>query len=192
MMLMLNFRAQIVRIVYGGGGFTWEATETTFETFTILALSIPFQGLIPLLSRALFARHDTKTPMVVGIISMLINIVLALVLSHYWGVLGVAAAFSITMAITCIIYGVIIFRTINHGSVTKTIMYGLQVSIWSLGMLGIAYIFKHLIGNIIRPDTTLALIIQVIGASMPALAIYIFITWKLGLTRVLSNQKKSK
>jgi putative peptidoglycan lipid II flippase len=192
MMLMLNFRAQIVRIVYGGGGFGWEETKITFQTFTILALSIPFQGLIPLLSRALFARHDTKTPMIVGIISMLINIVLAIVLSHYWGVLGVAAAFSITMVITCLIYIFIIFRAINHGSVTKTIIYGLQVSIWSLGMLGIAYIFKQLIGDIIGTNTTLALIIQVIGASAPALAIYILITWKLGLTKVLSNQNKSK
>jgi putative peptidoglycan lipid II flippase len=192
MMLMLNFRSQIVRIVYGGGGFSWEATRITFQTFTILALSIPFQGLIPLLSRALFARHDTKTPMIVGIIGMLINIVLALVLSHYWGVLGVAAAFSITMAVTCIIYGVIIFRAINHGSVIKTIIYGLQVSMWSLGMLGIAYIFKQLIGSFIGTNTLISLVIQVLGASAPALAIYIFITWKLGLTKVLSNQKKTK
>lgn len=192
MMLMLNFRSQIVRIVYGGGGFSWEATRITFQTFTILALSIPFQGLIPLLSRALFARHDTKTPMIVGIIGMLINIVLALVLSHYWGVLGVAAAFSITMAITCIIYGVIIFRAINHGSVIKTMIYGLQVSMWSIGMLGIAYIFKQLIGSFIGTNTLISLVIQVLGASAPALAIYIFITWKLGLTKVLSNQKKTK
>jgi len=192
MMLMLNFRSQIVRIVYGGGGFSWEATKITFQTFTILALSIPFQGLIPLFSRALFARHDTKTPMIVGIIGMLINIVLALVLSHYWGVLGVAAAFSITMAITCIIYGVIIFRAINHGSVVKTILYSLQVCLWSLGMLGIAYIFKQLIGSFIGTNTLISLIIQVLGASSPALAIYIFITWKLGLTKVLSNQKKTK
>ncbi|MEX0598219.1 MAG: murein biosynthesis integral membrane protein MurJ [Candidatus Paceibacterota bacterium] len=187
MMLMLNFRSQIVRIVYGGGGFTWEATKTTFQTFTILALSIPFQGLIPLFSRTLFARHNTKTPMIVGIISMLINIVLALVLSHYWGVLGVAAAFSITMAIDCIIYGIIIFRTINHGSVIKTIVYSLQISLWSLGMLGIAYIFKQIIGSILGTDTFLDLVIQVLGASIPALAIYIFITWKLGLTQVLSK-----
>ena len=192
MMLMLNFRSQIVRIVYGGGGFSWEATRITFQTFTILALSIPFQGLIPLLSRALFARHDTKTPMIVGIIGMLINIVLALVLSNYWGVLGVAAAFSITMAITCIIYGVIIFRAINHGSVIKTMIYGLQVSMWSIGMLGIAYIFKQLIGSFIGTNTLISLVIQVLGASAPALAIYIFITWKLGLTKVLSNQKKTK
>jgi Na+-driven multidrug efflux pump len=67
---------------------------------------------------------------------MIINIVLAVFLSHYWGVLGVAAAFSITMAITCLISGVIIFRAINHGSVIRTIIYGLQVSMWSFGMLG--------------------------------------------------------
>jgi putative peptidoglycan lipid II flippase len=192
MMLMLNFRSQIVRIVYGGGGFSWEATRITFQTFTILALSIPFQGLIPLFSRALFARHDTKTPMIVGIIGMLINIVLALVLSNYWGVLGVAAAFSITMAVTCIIYGVIIFRAINHGSVIKTMIYGLQVSLWSLGMLGIAYIFKQLIGSFVGTNTLISLVIQVLGASTPALAIYIFITWKLGLTKVLSNNNKTK
>jgi len=192
MMLMLNFRSQIVRIVYGGGGFNWEATRITFNTFTILALSIPFQGLIPLLSRALFARHDTKTPMIVGIISMIINIVLAIFLSHYWGVLGVAAAFSITMVITCLIYIFIIFRAINHGSVIRTIIYGLQVSMWSFGMLGISYILKHFIGSYLGTETFLSLIIQVLGASFPALAIYIFIIWKLGLTKVLSNKNQSK
>jgi putative peptidoglycan lipid II flippase len=189
MMLMLNFRSQIVRIVYGGGTFSWESTRITFNTFTILAFSIPFQGLIPLLSRALFARHDTKTPMIIGIISMAINIILALILSHYWGVLGVAAAFSITMIITSLMYGVIIFRTINHGSVIKTIIYGLQVSFWSFGMLGIAYILKHFIGSFLGTETLLSLVIQVLGASAPALAIYILITWKLGLTKVLSQNK---
>jgi putative peptidoglycan lipid II flippase len=192
MMLMLNFRSQIVRIVYGGGSFSWEATKITFQTFTILALSIPFQGLIPLFSRTLFARHNTKTPMLIGIASMLINIILALILSHYWGVLGVAAAFSITMAIDCLLYGVIIFRTINHGSVIKTIFYSLKVCLWSFGMLGIAYIFKHLIGSFLGTDTLLSLVIQVLGASIPALTIYILITWKLGLTKVLSNNNKIK
>lgn len=192
MMLMLNFRAQIVRIVYGGEGFSWESTIITLNIFTILALSIPFQGLMPLLSRALFARHDTKTPMVIGVISMFVNIVLALTLSHYWGVLGVAVAFSITMVIDCLIYVVTIFKAIKHGSIIKTIIYGLQVSFWSLVMLGIAYILKQSIGAIIGTSTTLDLIIQVLGASAPALAIYILITWKLGLTKVLSNQNKSK
>jgi hypothetical protein len=54
----------------------------------------------------------------------------------------------------------------------------------------IAYGLKHLIGNIWGTDTTLALILQVIGASIPALAIYAFITWKLGLTKVLLQEKE--
>jgi putative peptidoglycan lipid II flippase len=190
MMLMLNFRAQLVRIVYGGGVFDWEATRITFDTFTILALSIPFQGLIPLFSRTLFARHDTKTPTIVGIISMIFNIFLAFILSHYWGVQGVAAAFSITIIATCLMYGAIIFKTINHGSIIRTIRYGIQIGIWSFGMVIIAYGLKHLLGNIWGTDTTLALILQVLGASIPALAIYAFITWKLGLTKVLLKEKE--
>jgi putative peptidoglycan lipid II flippase len=190
MMLMLNFRSQLVRIVYGGGVFDWEATRITFDTFTILAVSIPFQGLIPLFSRALFARHDTKTPTIVGIISMILNIFLALILSHYWGVQGVAAAFSITIIATCLMYGAIIFKTINHGSIIRTIRYSMQIGIWSLGMAIIAYGLKHLIGNIWGTDTTLALILQVIGASIPSLTIYAFITWKLGLTKVLLREKE--
>ena len=190
MMLMLNFRAQLVRIVYGGGVFDWEATRITFDTFTILALSIPFQGLIPLFSRTLFARHDTKTPTIVGIISMIFNIFLALILSHYWGVQGVAAAFSITIIATCLMYGAIIFKTINHGSIMRTIRYSIQIGIWSFGMVIIAYGLKHLLGNIWGTDTTLSLILQVLGASIPALAIYAFITWKLGLTKVLLQEKE--
>lgn len=189
MMLMLNFRSQLVRIVYGGGIFDWESTRVTFQTFTILALSIPFQGLIPLFSRALFARHDTKTPMIIGIISMIFNTVSAIILSHYWGVLGVAASFSITIILTCLLYGVIIFKTINHGSITRTIRYGLQISLWSLGMVLISYMLKHWIGNILGTDRLIDLILQVVGASIPALLIYGYITWKFGLTRVLFREK---
>jgi putative peptidoglycan lipid II flippase len=187
MMLMLNFRSQLVRIVYGGGVFDWEATQLTYQTFTMFALSIPFQGLIPLFSRALYARHNTITPMIIGIGSMGINVILSLILSHYWGVVGVAGAFSLTILITCIWYGIIIFRTINHGSIMKTFRYGLQIGLVSLGMTIIAYISKTVIGNIIEINSLLTVLIQVIGSSIPALTFYVFVTWKLNLVRVLQK-----
>lgn len=183
--LMLNYRAQLVRVVYGGGEFGWDDTRLTIATFTVFAVSIPFQGLIPLFSRALYARHDTITPMVIGILGMILNAVASVVLLQWYGVQGIAAAFSLTMVVICLMYASVVFQRVNHGTIFTTLAYGLRVGLISLVMLGIAFVFKSLFGDTFPVDTTLGLIFQVIVSSTPALLFYAGVTWKVGLTRPL-------
>ncbi len=88
-------RAQIVRVLFGDGAFDWEDTILTFETFKFLIISIFAQATIPLLTRGFYAQHDTKTPVVISVIAMVINVVLAFMLAPVAGVQGLALAFSI-------------------------------------------------------------------------------------------------
>lgn len=92
--LFYLLRAQIVRVLFGDGAFDWEDTIMTFETLGILMISVFAQATIPLLTRAFYVEHDTKTPVIVSIISIVVNVVLALVLSPRFGVQGLAFAFS--------------------------------------------------------------------------------------------------
>lgn len=70
-------RAQIVRIVLGYGRFSWEDTRLTAAALGAFAVSVFAQSLIPLFSRAFFAREDTKTPVVINMSAMALNIVLS-------------------------------------------------------------------------------------------------------------------
>ena len=75
--LMFLLRAQIVRLILGTGEFGWLETRLTAASLGIFCFGIFAGSLIPLLVRAFFALQDTKTPVIIGIASMVINISLS-------------------------------------------------------------------------------------------------------------------
>jgi putative peptidoglycan lipid II flippase len=68
-------RAQIVRIVLGTGQFGWADTRLTAAALGIFSFSIFAQSLIPLISRAFYSFHDTKTPVLISLFSIAANII---------------------------------------------------------------------------------------------------------------------
>jgi putative peptidoglycan lipid II flippase len=73
MVLMLVFRAHIVRLALGAGLFDVSNTIWTARTFGYLALGLVAQGLVPFLTRSFYATGDTKTPVKVVAVAFLVN-----------------------------------------------------------------------------------------------------------------------
>jgi len=96
-------RAQVVRLIYGtqfvtNGYFGWWETRLTASSLGVLAVSLFAASLIPLLSRAFFALHDTKQPVKIAVFSIILNIVMAFLFvallknpGHFHNSLGVLA-----------------------------------------------------------------------------------------------------
>ncbi len=93
--LFLLLRAQITRVVLGSGAFDWAATIATADALAFFALSLFAQALLPLVNRAFYAMHNTKTPLYTALIGIAVNIGLALSLKDTMGVAGIALAFSV-------------------------------------------------------------------------------------------------
>lgn len=74
--LMFLLRAQLVRIILGTGQFGWLETRLTAASLGIFSFSILAFSLIPFLARTFFSFQDTKTPVKIGIFSMVLNIIL--------------------------------------------------------------------------------------------------------------------
>jgi putative peptidoglycan lipid II flippase len=72
--LLFLLRAQIVRIILGTGQFGWLDTRLTAAALGIFSFGIFAQSLIPLLSRAFYSFHDTKTPVVISLWSIGLSI----------------------------------------------------------------------------------------------------------------------
>jgi len=106
--LILTLRAQIVRVVLGTGRFDWQDTVLTIDTLSFFCLSLFAQALIPLLVRVFYARYDSKTPFIVGLIIAVINVFLSLKLASGMGVAGLALAFSLTNILNFIILWLIL------------------------------------------------------------------------------------
>ena len=73
-LLVFLLRAQIVRLILGTGQFGWLETRLTAACLGLFCFGILAESVIPILSKAFFALQDTKTPVLIGIFSMLLNV----------------------------------------------------------------------------------------------------------------------
>ncbi|OGI79297.1 hypothetical protein A3F19_02230 [Candidatus Nomurabacteria bacterium RIFCSPHIGHO2_12_FULL_37_29] len=79
MFLFIVVRAQIVRVILGSGSFSWENTRLVAASLAIFSVSVVAQGMIALLSRAYYAKGDTKTPLTVNLICSILIIILSFI-----------------------------------------------------------------------------------------------------------------
>lgn len=94
--MLIVLRIPIVRLVFGTDIFSWEATVQTGMVISAFAVGVVFQTIIALIVRSFYALHDTKTPVTVSIITILLvitadYILIQLIKLPVW---GLAVAFS--------------------------------------------------------------------------------------------------
>lgn len=81
MVLTVVLRAQLVRIILGAGAFDWVATRLTAAALALFVLSLTAQSVVLLFARAYYAAGKTKTPLVMGMMSVVVTVASALALS---------------------------------------------------------------------------------------------------------------
>lgn len=111
-------RIPIVRLVYGTDIFDWEATVQTGLVLSAFAIGIPFQAALALLSRAFYARHNTKTPVTLSIIDVFLTIVLEIVfvLVFHMPIWSIALANTLAATIQVGVLYTLLSRDLNHGN----------------------------------------------------------------------------
>jgi putative peptidoglycan lipid II flippase len=77
--------APAISLVFEHGAWTAEHTAATAWALAFFALGIAGHALLEVLSRAFYALSDTRTPVMIGIVSMVSNIVLSLVFMRFVG-----------------------------------------------------------------------------------------------------------
>jgi len=75
--LIFLSRNQIIEILYLTGKFGLEDAKLTSACLGIFAFSIFAQSLIPLVARAFFSLQDTKTPTLITLAAVFLNIILS-------------------------------------------------------------------------------------------------------------------
>lgn len=92
----------VVRILYGRGKFSDADVDLTYKVVLGYSAGFIFQAFRAILVKVYYAFNKTAIPTVTGVLSVVINIILNFILSKYFGVLGIALATSISMAISSI------------------------------------------------------------------------------------------
>ena len=94
------FRTELVAAVFQRGAFDADSTKLTSNVFAIYCVGLFFIACSTVVSNIFYGNGDTKTPMYINISALIMNIVFNLVLIHFWGVNGLAAATSLVVIIT--------------------------------------------------------------------------------------------
>lgn len=94
---LIVLRIPIVRLVYGTDIFDWEATVQTGMVLSSFALGVVFQAVNSLLSRAFYALHNTRTPVLISVVTIFLVLFLDFIFVYVFKlpVWGLALAFSL-------------------------------------------------------------------------------------------------
>jgi putative peptidoglycan lipid II flippase len=87
---------EITSVLFQHGEFTTEASHATATALFAFATGLPAYVLVKILAPGFFAREDTTTPVIVGILAMILNVVLSLILIQYMAHVGIALATSLS------------------------------------------------------------------------------------------------
>jgi putative peptidoglycan lipid II flippase len=178
---MFLLRSEIVRVILGAGRFDWNDTKATFTVLSILVLSVFAQSLVPLLARAFFAMHDTKTPMFASIITIIVNIFGAFFLGTKFGVVGLAWAFTLASLVNFLIL-MIIVRTRLGGLDDKFMLSGVYRMLIATAVAGVVIqLLKMPIGNLVNMQSFVGVFIKLFGSAIGGAIAYLVTSRLLGL-----------
>ncbi|MEQ1687822.1 MAG: murein biosynthesis integral membrane protein MurJ [Sphingopyxis sp.] len=153
----------IIRGLLQHGIFTASDTRATAAVLGAFALGIPAYVLIKVLTPGFYARTDTKTPVRLALISMLVNLVGNLILIWPLGPAGVGIATAIAAWVnTALLYAVLHRR--GHLSVERALFVKLLrilVAAAAMGTglwFGAAWADGYMVGGFIQRAAVLALL----------------------------------
>lgn len=74
---LLALRLPLVQLIFERGAFTDASSRMVALALGLYALGLPAHSAVEIVVRAFYAMHDTKTPVVVGVVAMGLNVVLS-------------------------------------------------------------------------------------------------------------------
>ncbi len=102
-----------VTTLFQRGAFSEAEAGATSAALAVYALGLPAYVLVKSLVPGFFAREDTKTPVIIAAVAMVVNLVLNLILMGPFLHVGIAMASVVSAWLNAILLGVMLYRR-NH------------------------------------------------------------------------------
>lgn len=212
--LIFLFRAQIVRIILGAGEFGWWETRLTAASLGIFSFGIFALSFIPFLSKVFFSVQETKIPLKIGLISVILNIALSflfvwlLSFTNFFqriiigfldleqiqdiGVVGLVLALTLSAIFQFFLLLFFLKKEIKEINLNEFWQLFKRVILASLIMSFFTYLSLDLVGNLIDMRTFLGLFIQTASAGLIGTLSYFLITLRSPEMKIIINQFKRR
>lgn len=106
--ILFSFRSPIIQTLFQTGAFSAQSTALVAAPLAFLAAGLVSYALVEALTRAFYAMHDTRTPVIAGVIIIALNIAIGLALLDRMGYLGLALALSVSTTVEAVILAAVL------------------------------------------------------------------------------------
>jgi len=171
--LLLTLRSQITRAILGSGSFDWRDTVLTIDTLALFSVSLFAQAGLPLLVRVFYARHNSRTPFLIGLVCAVFNIFLSYYFSRAFGVAGLALAFSLASIMNFSLLWLALRMEIGDLDEKRILFSALKFSLSALACGVAVQGGKSLIADFFGTDTFSGIFLQGLFAGSVGIAVYI-------------------
>jgi putative peptidoglycan lipid II flippase len=182
--VILVLRVPIVRIAYGARSFPWQATLLTSRTLAIFCLAVPAQAVVQMLVRGFWARKDTRTPLWVGLVSVVIYLLVNwwVTLRMGWGVLGLATATVVSSSFQALALGWGLYREWPREELESLAGAFLRMLL-ATGVMGVCLWgpMRFLDQWVFDTTRVVPLVALTVTAGLAGLAVYVLLGWWLKL-----------
>jgi putative peptidoglycan lipid II flippase len=191
----------IIDGLYTRGVFhTYDAHQTASALF-YYGWGVPAFVAAQLLNRAFFARQDTKTPMRLGIISVVVNVAVGITLFYLIGVPGVAAATTVAWWTNVVMMATTLARRAHYRPDPRTVSRLLRLLLANAVLAALLFAAGHWrvaieqalagahVSKLGPKEFTLALVVMAAVASYPPL---LFASGGLTLTEARAAMSRRK
>jgi putative peptidoglycan lipid II flippase len=167
----------VVRLIYQRGEFTSASTAMTADALRFYALGLFGMATVEIVTRAFYALQDTRTPVIVAALAMVVNLALAVALVRGLGLNGLALA---TAAASTVEASVLfsLGRRRLPGLRLRSLVDSALTSVAAAALMGLVILaFNAATTPVARP---LGGLVGVLGAVLVGGAVYLAATLALG------------
>ncbi len=198
--LIFVLRQEIVDILLENGLFSALSGKLSAASLALFCLGVFASTLIPLLFRAFFSFKDTKTPTLIAVFSVIVNVALSYLFSSDWfylheklreifsfngsvdvSVLGLPLAFSISTLLQFFLMLLFLKRRIKKINLKEIWINFLKVLFSTLILILSGYLLRFLIGEILEFHSLIIDFIQVLIIGVVGILIYLLVSFVLSI-----------
>ena len=112
----------LVATIFYGGNFSYDDVRMTALALQAFAVGLVGFSFVKILAPAYFARHDTRTPVRIGLIALAVNFVLSVVLAWYLTSReyeGNHAGLALATSVAAIVNAWLLYRGLHRDKVVR-------------------------------------------------------------------------
>lgn len=174
-LMLLN--VPVIRLLFERGAFTREDTHLTATALFFYSIGIPAAGLREVLNKTFYSLQDTKTPMLNGVVAVLINIALNLILIRYLAIAGVALSTALSAIISTLMLFWHLRNKMGNYFTHTAIASFLKTMVASAVMGGTIYFLEHQIFMAGADHSMLMLSGKLVLEVLIGISIFVLVAW---------------